>query len=396
MFCTYCNANRPQNEAPCPNCGAPSPLQESMNAGSWGMAGPQMTPMPQNSPGQFSSASNNQLPFNTPAPMNSWNQFSPAANSPVPQISFNAPPSVNDWSQFSPTNNSPTPQISFDAPPSVNDWNQLSPASNNQWNNQAAQMSFEASPASWGPAPQNSAQATQEPSKSLVPVSYQGQMGLQTQQAADMALPIIQSPNMGQMLPALPEDAVYVPPMYTKPRPIIPRYRIISGLLSILIVSLLVCGGASYYAKASGNLKLLGRAITGAPPARVQPTATPVLPDPPVRTDTGPAYNKIPAATTTLRIDKNYTPLQPTRIFQVGQQFYLTFTIPNPSGGTVTAKWYMNGQLYRETTVGSTTTKPGTGMVNAYVSMQYETPAEGTVELDWNNQLAQRLYFVVR
>jgi hypothetical protein len=28
--------------------------------------------------------------------------------------------------------------------------------------------------------------------------------------------------------------------------------------------------------------------------------------------------------------------------------------------------------------------------------MEYETPAEGSVELDWNNQLAQRLYFVVR
>jgi hypothetical protein len=371
MFCTYCNANRPQNEAPCPNCGAPSPLQGSMSFGSWGQASPQMNTMPPNAPGQFSPASDNQLPFYTPAAsMNSWNQFSPEANSPLPQISFDAPPSVNDWNQFS-------------------------PASNNSWNNPAPQMPFEASPTSWA-SPQNGLQAPQEPSKSLVPVSYQGQMGLQTQQAAEIAFPLIQAPAMEQMLPALPEDAVYVPPMYTKPRPIIPRYRIISGLLSILIVSLLVCGGVSYYAKASGNLKLLGRAITGAPPTRIQPTATPTLPDPPVKTDIGPAYNKIPAATTTLRIDKNYTPLQPTRIFQVGQQFYLTFTIPNASGGTVTAKWYMNGQFYRETTVGSTTAKPGTGMVNAYVSMQYETPAEGTVELDWNNQLAQRLYFVVR
>jgi hypothetical protein len=366
-----------------------------MNAGSWGVVGPQMTPMPPDPPGQFSPASDHQLPFNTPAPVNSWNQFSPAANGPVPQMSFDAPPSVNGWNQFSPAANSSVPQVSFDAPPSVNGWNQFSPspAHNNQRNNQTPQMSFEASPASWGPAPQNGAQATQEPSKSLVPVSYQGQMGLQTQQAADMALPIIQS---GQMLPSLPEEAVYVPPMYTKPRPIIPRYRIISGLLSILIVSLFVCGGATYYAKASGNLTLMGRLLTGAPPTRIQPTATPALPDPPSQVDTGPAYSKIPAATTTLRIDKNFTPLQPTRVFQVNQQFYLTFTIPNPGGGTVTAKWYMNGQFYRETTVGSTTAKPGTGMVNAWMSMEYETPAEGSVELDWNNQLAQRLYFVVR
>jgi hypothetical protein len=328
--------------------------------------------------------------------MNSWNQFSPSANSPVPQMSFDAPPSANGWNQFSPSANSQMPQMSFDAPPSANGWNQFSPASNNQWNNQAPQMSFEASPAQWGPALQNGTQATQEPSRSLLPVPYQGQMGLQTQQAGDRAWPIIQSRSMQQMLPALPEDSVYVPPMYTKPRPIIPRYRIISGILSILIVSLLACGGASYYAKASGNLKLLGRAITGAPPASIQPTTSPTLPDPPAKAVTGPAYSKIPAATTTLRIDKNFTPLQPTRIFQVNQQFYLTFTMPSMSGGTVTAKWYMNGNFYRETTVGSNSAKQGTGMVNAWISMQYETPSEGSVELDWNNQLAQRLYFVVR
>lgn len=371
MFCTYCNANRPQNEAPCPNCGAPSPLQGQMNAGSWGAFGPQMSAsMPPDPPNQFSPANDNQLPFDMLASIDNWDQFSPAANSPVPQMSFDAPPSVNGWNQFS-------------------------PADNNQWSNQPPQMSFEASPAQWGMNLQNGPQASQEPSKSLVPVPYQGQMGLQMQQA-NMAMPIIQAPSIERMLPALPEDSVYMPPMYTKPRPIIPRYRIISGLLSILIVSLLVCGGATYYAKASGNLKLLGRSITGAPPARIQPTATLPLPDPPNKTDTGPAYSKIPAATTTLRIDKNDTPLQPTRIFQVNQQFYLTFTMPNASGGAVTAKWYMNGDFYQETPLSPNGAKQGTGMVNAWILMKYETPAEGTVELYWNNQLAQRLYFVVR
>lgn len=355
MFCTYCNANRPQNEAACPNCGAPSPLQ-----------------------------------------MNSWNQFSPVGNNQVPQMSFDAPPSVNGWNQFSPAANSPVPQMSFDAPPSANGWNQFSPANNNQWNNQPSQMSFEASPAQWGTNLQSGPLTGQEPSRSLVPVPYQGQMGLQIQQARDMAMPIMQASSIERMLPALPEESVYVPPMYTQPRPIIPRYRIISGLLSILIVSLLVCGGATYYAKASGNLKLLGRAITGAPPSRIVPTAAPPLLDPPNKTDMGPAYSKIPAATTTLRIDKNDTPLQPTRVFQVNQQFYLTFTIPNASGGTVTAKWYMNGNFYQETPLSSNGAKQGTGMVNAWILMEYKTPAEGSVELYWNNQLAQRLYFVVR
>src|ERR1700694_2669157 len=43
MLCTFCNTARLDNEAPCPHCGAPSPLLGGMNGG-YGAAMP--PPMP--------------------------------------------------------------------------------------------------------------------------------------------------------------------------------------------------------------------------------------------------------------------------------------------------------------------------------------------------------------
>src|SRR5437762_4215425 len=36
MFCTNCKEARIENEAPCPHCGAPSPLQQISGIGQWG------------------------------------------------------------------------------------------------------------------------------------------------------------------------------------------------------------------------------------------------------------------------------------------------------------------------------------------------------------------------
>jgi hypothetical protein len=230
---------------------------------------------------------------------------------------------------------------------------------------------------------------------SLLPVPYQGPAVQGYQQDASRQLMPVQP--MEQMLPALPDmpEAVYVPPMYTQPRAIIPRYRVISGLLSFLIVCILLCGGASYYAKASGTLAVIQRLSSGAPPPSLKPSPTAPIPNPPDIVDKGPAYNIIPSATTTARVDpKKFIALQPQKIFQVGQTFYLTYTVLNPpTKGVVVVKWYTNKVFFT-----SATSKPipAGGMVDGDASMVYLAPASGTVEIYWNNQLAQRLYFAVR
>jgi len=240
----------------------------------------------------------------------------------------------------------------------------------------------------------------QQPPVSMLPAIYQPQYQ-QFNPYQTGSLPIGQGlipvpmQHLGAMLPALPQDEsiVHVPPMYTKPRPIIPRYRAISGLLSILIVGILFCSGAGYYAKASGKLSAITQLYGMVPPTSLKPAPTMSLPDPhaPVF---GLAYSIINSATTNSRIDPtSHASAQPSTIFQVDQTIYLTYSVQKPkSPGNVYIKWYTNGAFYQ-----SPAPIPlDQDSISGYATQKYVQPEEGMVELYWNDQLAIRLYFVVR
>lgn len=251
----------------------------------------------------------------------------------------------------------------------------------------------------------------------MLPVPYQGGMslqrafpmpGTQMQQPFPMTGMELQQvfqpgalqvmPNRDQMLPALPDEEAptYVPPMYTKPRAIIPRYRIISGFLSVMIVLLLACSGSIYYAKASGKLAFLQQIYGTSRPPSLQNTPSVQIPNPPDKVDTGPAIKIIPSAATASRIDpKTNIPLQLENTFKVGTIFYVTYSAKPPKVGKVVLKWYMNNIFYRS--MESTPLDPkATPTVNGNVQMVYQSPASGSVEIYWDDQLAQRLYFAVR
>ncbi|GAC1392634.1 MAG: hypothetical protein NVS4B11_15570 [Ktedonobacteraceae bacterium] len=233
---------------------------------------------------------------------------------------------------------------------------------------------------------------------SLLPIPYQGGMGLQ-QVPQSNAMQVMPAPAQDITIapPYHEEGVVYVPPMYTKPRPIIPRYRIISGFISVIIVTLMLCGGASYYAKASGKLDMVSRVLTGnnPPPQSIQPT-TPSLPDPSDQIIRGTAYNIISSATTTSHFINGTTiAAQTDRIFKPNEAFYLTYSVYPPTTGKVTIKWYMNNlSLPYQTIAGDSL--PAQGGFTGMARMVYATPAEGKVELYWNDELAQTLFFVVR
>jgi hypothetical protein len=234
---------------------------------------------------------------------------------------------------------------------------------------------------------------------SLLPVPYQ--QPSQPQQLP--ALPVTDSKtalmpvpvqNIGPLVPVQPQEetTIYVPPMYTKPRPIIPRYRIISGLLSVIIVTFLLCIGTTYYVKASGSLNALGRFSGLTTPPNLQPTPTNALPDPPRNQETGPAVNIITSATTTAQLNDHNVATKQDVVFQPNQTIYLTYSTQKPKQpGTVIVKWYTNGQFYQDSEP-KVIAEAGTGVAR----QQYAQPAEGMVEIYWNNQLAIRLYFVVR
>jgi hypothetical protein len=214
------------------------------------------------------------------------------------------------------------------------------------------------------------------------------------QNSALMPLP---QQGMGVTIPSFPgEDIatpIYIEPMYTKPRAIIPRYRAISGLLSVLIVMTLLCVGAGYYLKVSGKLSAISQFAGFVPPANIQPAATAPLPNPTATIITGPAYSIINSATTTAKIDpKTYLAIEPDTVFKTNTPIYVTYSVQNPKGtGQMTVKWYTNGAFYQASPP-LNVTKP----ISGYDQQEYSQPAEGKVELYWNGQLAITLFFVVR
>lgn len=244
-----------------------------------------------------------------------------------------------------------------------------------------------------------------QPQPSLLPVPYQGG-GMQqadyewyeAQETSRQMVPSQEMANVASNLPILLEEhgAIYIPPMYIKPRAIIPRYRIISGLLSMLIVFALLCTGAGYYAQASGRLSSLQRITGGMLPPNLHPPTMPTLPDPPDRIDQGPAYLIIPSATITAHLDPkdHFFALKSDTVFKPNQTFYIIYSVQHPkTKGAVVIKWYTNGILY--TSASSKPIDAGANLTGK-TPMQYAKPAEGSVELDWNGVLAQKLYFVVR
>ncbi len=237
---------------------------------------------------------------------------------------------------------------------------------------------------------------------SLLPVPYQPQQtgtAFQSLMTISPGLPTIHAgEDAGALIPAPPttEPVVHIQPMYTKPRPIIPRYRAISGLLSVLIVFGLLCAGADYYAKVTGKLAFLHGIIGEVPQKDTPPPPVTELPVPPMTLQQGPAFNSIPSATTASRValdSQNVIALDHTNQFKVGQDIYLTYSVHPRAPGTVTLKWYTNSTFYI-----ASDPKPVTNTkveYTGYAKIQFSKPIEGKVEIYWNNQIAVTLLFVV-
>ncbi len=398
MYCTYCKMARIENEAPCPNCGAPSPLlsqsyhvnggagssREAAFGAQWEQSVPQLAfddPVPpatntalpswQEQQGYRSAAPAWQQPAEAYNPLPSWQQPAETYN-PVP-------PRQQPIEPYNPMPSWQRPATGH-TPPWQGGWQQGS----DKHTAQGSQV-----------------QGGQE-QQSLLPVPYEAGMALQpAERQSTISLQLVPDHAIQHLLIPQQEAAatVYVAPMYTKPRPIVPKYRVISGLLSIIIMALVVCAGVGYYAQTEGVLAKATQFVTGTPPKNLPLVSSSNIQDPPEQTgkDLGPAYNAIPSAVTTLNIDKNNLARQPAKIFKPGQVFYLVFSVQAPAdgkGGKVRTRWYTNDKFFTEIS-SQGLIKPGE-IKSGNIQMRFTMPLSGRVEIFWNDQFAQKLYFAVK
>ena len=316
------------------------------------------------------------------------NAFRPANNAHCPQCNAPSPLAGNASGQ-----NLTPPGASWGGP--------ITPASGNGWGNQMPQGSFQSGMndnALWGQvmAPQPVPGSIPQQQPSMLPVQYQGGVGVsqQTANVNSSNLPVIHNGSENaSMMPAVTgeEGPIHVPAMYTKPRAIIPPYRAISGLISVIIVGILLCTGAGFYAKATGKLTFLHQVYGDAKPDNIKTAQPTILPIPQALPTFGPASQIINSAATASKIDQRAAqPQAPTNQFKVYDTFFLTYSVHPKSPGIVTARWYTNN-IYFQTS----TSTPINDASSGYFPMQYSQSAEGKVELYWNGQLAITLLFVV-
>lgn len=351
MLCSYCKTPCAVNAISCPNCGAPLPAPKPPT---WDRA----------SQTELKAIKSNAFSLSKKTPPNFQKRKSDTA-SQSQQLDF-ADPGYSSNLEYG------VPQLSFDSLP----------------------------PLSSQAQPIQPVEATEPQSidqrQALVPISYQDMTPAVGQ--TTMSLQLIPDQVIEHLLPAMPAmpETVHMPPIYTKPRPIIPKYQAISSFVSVIIVTLLLCGGSVYYAQTTGKLSFLHQITGDTRPPNLQTHQAPALPDPPNKVDMGPAYNIIPSAATAFRIDpKTNFAIAPVNVFSPGQPFYLSFSVISPdTDGRVYTKWYTNNQYF--TTVQSKDLIKAHSNESGSVSITYPQAAEGSVELYWNDQLAQRLYFVVR
>jgi hypothetical protein len=402
MICSYCHQARNETAAPCAHCGAPA-VEQVQNRGQAG---------PENWGAQYAEQSS----FNAAPPVYGTNNW---AIQESPQNQWNGQPEQQNWN-MSPQVEQPSwgiqpqdqqqnwnmsPQVeqpSWGIPPQDQQWGwSIPPEEQKDWQTPQPAQSWNIpqqlppeTPQAQPVQPLQPAQAN--PQMGLVP--YQGGMEVQAASSRTSMLQILPNDLAEKMLPAIPQEemAVYIPPMYTQPRAIIPRYRAISGLLSILLVTILLCTGASYAAKATGTLNTLTRFVTGdSHPPSIQRQPTSDLPEPKTLIETGPAFGTIYSATTTSHVDSVGLPVLPEHIFKVNQIIHLTYAVQSAKAGTVQIQWFSNGNPLADPISPPFDPKDGQNK-HADATIAYALPAEGWVELKWNNKLAMRLYFVVR
>jgi hypothetical protein len=227
--------------------------------------------------------------------------------------------------------------------------------------------------------------------------------------------------NVGTALPAIPglpqteeeERALgirrpaYIPATGNQQKHRISSFRVISGVLSLMLICIATCTGGAFLGKsrfeaAFGN-PIISRQQT---PVTYNFTQVPVTP----AATPGAAAKFVTSATTARNVDNNFAPVDITSKFVVNSMVYVVLSVrnvPKNSQHTLSVRWFLGGQDV-QLPPSALTKKDIVQDSNAYFALQYPQPGLGMVKLYWdkpagdngdgatNQYLAQTLYFAVQ
>lgn len=193
---------------------------------------------------------------------------------------------------------------------------------------------------------------------------------------------------------------VYIPATGQKRRGRLGGWRVISGVLSVMLTCIAACGVGGYF----GRNLLTG--LYRAPGGYNTPTSLSYadVPVTPVAT-AGPNSKYITSVTTSKRIDSNGHPIDVTSHFLVGDTVYVVVQVRNAPKGehTVCAQWFLNGEDIRPS--GQICKPINIADVNVTLLLPYPQPGEGMARIFWDAPagdtdpplndpaLAQTIYF---
>jgi len=202
--------------------------------------------------------------------------------------------------------------------------------------------------------------------------------------------------NVGAGLPAIPglpttdeeERAIglrrpaYIPATGEKRKRRLSGFRVVSGVLSLLLVCIAACTGTAFLGKDKFAGILNGPFRVVRTPAAI---SYPGVPATPVAT-AGTASKYILNPTTARAVDNNFAPVDPTSHFTVGDPVYVVLQIrgvPKSTQHTVSVHWFLNN-IDVQLPPNSLVSKQVIQDSNAYFGLQYPQPGVGVAKLYWD------------
>jgi hypothetical protein len=181
---------------------------------------------------------------------------------------------------------------------------------------------------------------------------------------------------------------VYIPATGNKRKLRVGSWRVISGVLSIMVICLASCAATSFFGKKYLD-GMSQAAHINATPATIDYS---VVPATPVATagaqgvNGGVGAKYVTSVTTAKRIDNSINPIGVTSHFLIGDTVYVVVNVRSAPQGqnTVCINWYLNGQYLQLPSSAETCKSISTPNQNVAFYIAYPQAAVGMARVYWD------------